>query len=82
MATSVHIPKPLLDAVDKRARLLKISRNRFIVRTLEREIDRQTAWSPAFFEHLTPLDEADAAAVGDMLDAIRSHRTRKRSPRL
>jgi len=34
MPISVHIPKPLLVAVDRRARILKISRNR-LIRTAE-----------------------------------------------
>lgn len=38
MATSVHLPKPLMDAVDRPARALKISRNRLIVKALEREL--------------------------------------------
>ena len=38
MATSIHIPKPLLAAVDRKARTLKISRNRLIVRALEKEL--------------------------------------------
>jgi hypothetical protein len=50
MATTVHIPKLLLDAVDRRARALKVSRNRFIVRTLEQEIAERKDWSPGFFD--------------------------------
>jgi hypothetical protein len=34
----VHIPKPLLEAVDPRARALKVSRNKLIVQALEREV--------------------------------------------
>ena len=45
MPTSVHIPKPLLVAVDRRARALKISRNRLIVQALEREVTEGSTWS-------------------------------------
>ena len=38
MPTSVHLPKPLLEAVDRRARALQISRNQLVVRALEREV--------------------------------------------
>jgi len=77
MATSVHIPRVLLDAVDRRARQLKISRNRFILRVLEEELVRTTEWSPGFFEKLG-AGAADRAAVEEMLGAIRANRTGKK----
>ena len=77
MATSVHIPKALLDAVDRRARQLKISRNRFIVQVLREELARSTEWSPGFFEKIA-AGAADRAAVEEMLGAIRAHRTAKK----
>lgn len=80
MPTSVHIPKPLLEAVDRRARALKVSRNRFIVRVLEAEMARDTTWSEGFFERLAQVEPADAEAVDAMLEAIQANRTSK-SPR-
>jgi len=77
MPTSVHIPKALLSAVDRRARRLKISRNRFIVRALERELVQASDWSPDFFDRLAEIGPADSEAVDEMLSAIRSNRTRK-----
>ena len=77
MATSIHIPKVLLDAVDRRARQLKISRNRFILRVLQEELARSTEWSPGFFEKLS-AGAADRAAVEEMLGAIRANRTAKK----
>jgi hypothetical protein len=82
MATSVHIPKPLLDAVDRRARSARMSRNRFIIRALEKEVERGTAWSPAFFDELAAVDPDDRAAVDDLVEAVRARRTRKAPPRL
>jgi hypothetical protein len=82
MPTSVHLPKPLLDAVDRRARRLNVSRNRFIVAILEKELGRETHWAPDFFERLVDVTPGDAEAVDDMLQAIRSSRTRKAPPRL
>jgi len=80
MATSVHIPKPLLEAVDRRARALKMSRNRLIVKALERELGGRSSWSEGFFERLSEVDEATGAAVGEMLTAIRASR-RSKEPR-
>lgn len=81
MPTSVHIPGPLLEAVDRRARRLAVSRNRLIVRALEKELARGTEWSPGFFERLARVEPDEAAAVDDMLAGIRTARTRKRPPR-
>jgi hypothetical protein len=82
MPTSLHIPQALLSAVDRRARKLKISRNRFVVRTLEKELAAGTEWSPGFFEHLSELPPEEARVVDAMLADIRAARTRKRAPKL
>lgn len=77
MPTSVHIPQPLLEAVDRRAKALGISRNRLIVQALEREIAEGATWSPGFFEQLRATDDATKAAVDDMLAAILKGRRSK-----
>ena len=66
MPTSVHLPAELLEAVDKRARALRISRNQLVVRALEREVQGGNDWSPGFFELLadvTPELESDVDAL-------------------
>jgi len=80
--TSVHIPRDLLEAVDRRAEELRLSRNRFIVRAVERELARETEWSPGFFEFLEEIDPQDARTVDDMLEAIESRRSSKKPVRL
>ncbi len=82
MPTSVHIPKPLLQAVDRRARALKISRNRLIVKALEREVSGGPGWSPEFFERLRDADDSTAAAVDEMLASVRAARRSKEPRRL
>jgi hypothetical protein len=82
MATSVHIPRPLLVAVDRRARALKISRNRLIVRALERELNEATEWSPGFLEQLADEDSEVAAAVDELSSAIRKGRRSKKPVQL
>jgi hypothetical protein len=77
MPTSLHIPKELLSAVDRRARKLKMSRNRFVVRTLEKELAAGPDWSPGFFEKLAALAPEHAQAVDTMLVGIRAARTSK-----
>jgi metal-responsive CopG/Arc/MetJ family transcriptional regulator len=79
MPTSVHIPDNLLQRADTRAKALGISRNRLIVRALERELEEGSDWSKGFFELLRARDNETAAEVDDMLSAIRRNR-RSKSP--
>ncbi len=80
MPVSVHIPKPILAAAERRARALRISRNRLIVRALEREISGGSEWSPGFFEALTPVDDATARALDASIESVRMRRRSKRAP--
>jgi metal-responsive CopG/Arc/MetJ family transcriptional regulator len=82
MATSVHIPKPLLEAVDRRAHALRISRNRLIVRALERELSEDSGWSAGFFEELGAATPAMVQVVDEMLEAVRAGRRSKEPRRL
>jgi metal-responsive CopG/Arc/MetJ family transcriptional regulator len=79
MATSVHIPKPLLEAVDRRARALKVSRNKLIVQALEREVTAGADWPVGFFEELGAANPELVEAVDEMSKAIQSNR-RSKSP--
>lgn len=78
MATSVHLPKALLAALDRRARALKLSRNRLIVRAVERELTENSEWSPGFFEQLrAPAPELERA-VDELVDEVRGARRSKK----
>lgn len=81
MPTSVHIPKPLLAAVDRKARSLKISRNRLIVRALEREVAERD-WPAGFFAGLPVMDEGTRRLLDDSMAAVRARRRSKGPPRL
>jgi metal-responsive CopG/Arc/MetJ family transcriptional regulator len=82
MTTSVHIPKPLLEAVDRKARALKMSRNRLILRALERELAPGSDWSPGFFDKLSAVEPETATAVDELLVAVRQARRSKPPRRL
>lgn len=82
MPTSIHIPKPLLLAVDRRARALKISRNKLIVAALERELLQGSTWSPDFFAQLAAPEPGVSAAADEMLDTIQRHKRSKKPARL
>jgi len=82
MPTSVHLPKPLLVAVDRRARALRISRNRLIVRALERELAESSEWSAEFLDELARTDDLTREAVGEMVKEVEKRRTSKGPPKL
>ena len=82
MTTSIHIPKPLLEAVDRKARALKMSRNRLILRALERELAPGSDWSPGFFERLGAVDPETVTAVDELLASVRQARRSKPPRRL
>jgi hypothetical protein len=80
MATSVHLPKPLLEAVDRKARALQISRNQLVVRALEREVGEGSDWSPGFLEQLAQVDDDLSDSVDELLRDVRNAR-RSKGPR-
>ena len=78
MPTSVHIPVALLEAVDRRAKALKVSRNRLIVRALEREANEPPGWSQEFLDRLRHVEADTAKAVDELLTTVRDARRSKR----
>jgi hypothetical protein len=80
MPTTVHIPAALLKSVDRRAKALGVSRNRLIVRALERAVSERVAWAPEFLERLRSVDDDTVRAVDDLLDDVKRAR-RSKPPR-
>ena len=77
MPTTVHIPAPLLKSVDRRAKALGVSRNRLIVRALERAVSERAGWAPEFLETLRKVDDETVAAVDDLLTNVKQARRSK-----
>jgi metal-responsive CopG/Arc/MetJ family transcriptional regulator len=71
MKISIHIPTLLLEAADQKARTLKISRNRLIIRALEKELMGEADWSPGFFEKLRSVTPETKEAIDELLTVIR-----------
>jgi len=77
MPTTVHIPKALLAVVDRRAKALRVSRNRLIVRALTREVEAPSGWSPEFIDRLREVDVNTAADVEKLVsDVVRKRRSK------
>lgn len=84
MSTTIHLSGTLLAAVDRRAQDLRVTRNRYIVRALERSLQSDTEWSPALVEELRAArhDPEDQRVLAEMRDAIRANRASKEPPTL
>lgn len=82
MPTTVHVPPPLLKAVDRRARALGLSRNKLIVRALERAVADRSTWEPEFLQRLRQVDPAVSRALDALVDDVRTRRRSKRAPAL
>jgi predicted transcriptional regulator len=78
MATTVHIPAALLKSVDRRAKALGLSRNRLIIRALERVVTERSSWAPEFLDKLRSVDQDTKAAVDELLSAVTRARHSKR----
>jgi hypothetical protein len=80
MPTTVHIPAALLKSVDRRAKALGVSRNRLIVKALERALSDRVEWPPEFLEKLRNVDDDTVEAVGELLKDVKQAR-RSKPPR-
>jgi hypothetical protein len=77
MPTTVHIPAPLLKSVDRRAKALGMSRNRLILKALERAVNEQDRWAPEFLDRLRQVDDETVAAVDELLNTVTQARRSK-----
>ena len=82
MPTTVHIPVALLKSVDRRAKALGVSRNRLIVKALERAVSERADWAPEFLERLRKVDDDTVEAVDELLQDVKQTRRSKPPPDL
>ena len=84
MTITIHLSDELLDAVDRRAKDLGLTRNRYIVQALERSLRRDTAWTSAFVEELRAAgqDRELQRTLAEMRAAINANRMSKGPPAL
>jgi len=84
MSTTVHLSPTLLQSVDRRAREVGVSRNRYIIQALQRALETDTRWSSSFVKALNAAraDGDGRRAIEEMAAQISSNRTRKAPPLL
>ncbi len=82
MNTTIRLSDELLAAVDRRAKDLRLTRNRYIEQALERSLRSDTAWSPAFVEELRAAsqDRELQRTLAEMRGAIKANRMSKGPP--
>ena len=73
-------PPALLKSVDRRAKALGVSRNRLIVRALERAVNDRSAWAPEFLHKLRNPDPIVGRAVDRLVAEVTAARRSKRPP--
>lgn len=80
----MHLPADLLASVDRQARALATSRNRYIIRALERALATETGWSTVFVEELASAraDVEGRRALEELRTVVAASRTRKGPPAL
>lgn len=81
MPTTIHIPKPLLEKVDARAKALRMSRNRLIVLALEEKLTPPRQWPEDVLRILqAPVDRPMAEQIDRMLESIHAGRRSRKRP--
>ena len=80
--TSVRLPHELLQALDRRAAALGLTRSQLIRQAVEQALEEYSAWSPAFLRAIaTRRPELDEAAQ-EMMIAIGARCSRNEVPGL
>ncbi len=80
--TSIRLPDGLIDALDRRAAALGITRSQLIVEAVEQALADHSRWSPEFLKAIgTPRPDLEQA-VDEMMDVIRTRRSRNEAPDL
>jgi metal-responsive CopG/Arc/MetJ family transcriptional regulator len=79
--TTIHIPDPLLERVDTRAKTLGIGRNRLILEALEEKLGARDQWAPELVRMLAqPPSSAVSKELEDSLAVVRSRRSSRKGP--
>jgi metal-responsive CopG/Arc/MetJ family transcriptional regulator len=79
--TTIHIPDPLLERVDTRAKTLGISRNRLIIEALEEKVGARDHWAPEVVQMLgRPILAAAGKELEGSLAVVRRRRSSRRAP--
>jgi hypothetical protein len=82
MLTRIHLPRALREALNCKAKALRISPSQLVVRALEHELGGSSGWSPGFFERLSDGNQDTAEAVDELKRGIRKARRNKSAPQL
>jgi predicted transcriptional regulator len=81
VTTTVHIPDELLRRLDAHARALGVSRNRVVLRALEKELEAPGEWAPEVVRLLTERPSRAVVGAATEMDAIiRAGRRSRRAP--
>jgi predicted transcriptional regulator len=80
--TSVRLPDDLIEALDRRAEALGVTRSQLIIRAVEKAIADSTEWSPKFLDAIGSPREELGAVVDELMGTIARRRSRSEAPGL
>lgn len=75
-STSVRLSDAIVRELDRRAEAMGVTRSELIVQAVERALSEQAAWSPGFLQAIEVRRPDLDAGVDEMMDAIRTRRSR------
>lgn len=78
MPTTVHIPSDLLKVLDKKSKVLGVSRNRLIVNAIERDLGADRGWPPGFFESIGRVSEDLKQMLDETMASVARRRMSKK----
>jgi predicted transcriptional regulator len=80
--TSIRLPDELVDALDRRAAALGVTRSQLIVRAVERALEEHAAWSPEFLKAIDAPHPELEQVTDELMNAIGTRRSQNRAPDL
>jgi predicted transcriptional regulator len=78
--TSIRLPEELVDALDRRAAAQGRTRSQLIIQAVEQALAEPSDWSPRFLKAISAPRPELEKAVDELMQAIRSRRSRNPAP--
>ena len=78
--TSIRLPEELVDALDRRAAAQGLTRSQLIIQAVEQALAEPSDWSPRFLKAISAPRPELEKAVDELMQAIRSRRSRNPAP--
>jgi predicted DNA-binding protein len=78
--TSIRFPEDLVERLDRRAAAEGVTRTELVIRAVEQALADQSSWSQGFLEAIRSPQPDLEETVDELMDLIRSRRSRNGAP--